>query len=137
MITWLVAQLGPLGLPERLRKPLAWVAVSIVAALLLWGAYEAWKASVIEDHETERLTDAIKAYDGSAEQRAADTITNIIANKDRSEAIETAAASEAAKPVEQRAKLPPTTLAANCVRLRQAYTARELAKMSAFQEHCR
>ncbi|MCW1431413.1 hypothetical protein [Novosphingobium sp. JCM 18896] len=132
----LIPLLTSWGVPEKLRQPFQWLAVIIAALGLLWAGKAIYDASVIEKHEQGRATDAIAAYSTSAEQRAADTITGIIASKDREDAIATAAASEAAKPVDQRAKLPPTTLALNCARFRQAYTARELAKNAVYQEKC-
>lgn len=136
-MNFLLPLLAEWGVPKAVRKPLQWAILIGPFIAVFFSVKALYEASVINDHEKDRIVEAVPAYSNAAEQRAADTITGIIANKDRVEAIETAAASEAAKPVEQRAKLPPTTQAFNCVRVRQAYTARELAKMAAYQEHCR
>ncbi len=52
----------------------------------------------------------------------------MIASQTREEEIAKAAASEQAKQPKQRATLPPTTIALNCQRLRQAYSSAELAE---------
>ena len=128
IIAWITSQLAGLNVPQRLREPLAWVMIALTALAILWAGYEAWKAVVIRDHETERMTDAIQAYDGAAEQRAADVITGILEDKARVDAINAAPSGGV---------LPPTTRALNCERFRQAYSARELAKMPAYNEVCK
>ena len=127
-MTFLIPLLTSWGVPEKLRQPLQWLAVTVALGLLLWTGKSIYDASVIEQYETERQGDAIKAYDGAAEQRAADAITGILEDKARVDAINAAPSGGV---------LPPTTLALNCKRMEQAYTARELAKMSAYQEVCR
>lgn len=56
----------------------------------------------------------------SAEERSDDAMQGTIASKARETEIAKAAASEQAKPPQQRATLPPTMIALNCERLRQA-----------------
>ena len=133
----ILLKLASWGVPEGLRKPIAVLGAIALVLGLLWGAKAIYDASVIEDHENERAIESIEARDTSAEERAFDAIQGIIADKDRVEVVEEAAAVESAKPVEQRAKLPPTTRALNCKRMQQAFTAKELAKMPAYQRECK
>ncbi len=56
--------------------------------------------------------------------------------RERELAIAQAEASESARPAEEQATLPSTTVALNCQRLRKAYSATELAKMAGYQEKC-
>ena len=128
--------LFPLTWPEPLRKAAAWATVAVTVAAVLWGAKAAYDASVIGDHEERRTIRSIEARDASAEERAHDAIEGILADQQRQIAIAKAEAEEAAKPVEERAALPPTTKALNCKRMEQAFTQAELAKMTAYQREC-
>ena len=105
------------------------------------GAWTLWlhfhDAKVVDQHETARQAAASGATVRSAEQRADDAVQGLIVEQAREMAIAKAEASEAAKPIEQRAVLPPTSLALNCDRLLRAYISAELAKMSAYQEKCK
>lgn len=135
MITSLIA-LFPLSWPESLRKAAAWASVAIAAALLLWGAWEALKGWIIEEEDQDRAVESMGAHNQSAEQRAIDAVVDMTHDRLRNEAIEAVEASEAAKPPAERATLPPSTTAMNCVRMREAYSKADLAKMPAFKEHC-
>lgn len=131
-----ILSLFPLTWPEPLRKAAAWASIAVAAFALLWAAKAAYDASVIDDHETDRAVESMDAHNQSAEQRAIDAVVNIVAENERERAVAAAEASEAAKPVEQRAKLPPTTRALNCARMRQAYTKAELERMAEFKREC-
>lgn len=45
------------GMKEKTAGPVAYVAAAIAALLFLFGAYQAWKAVVISEHETEKRAD--------------------------------------------------------------------------------
>lgn len=134
LLIWLFARTG---LPQRLLRPLAWATVVIAVIALLWLAKTMYDRSVIQGHEQERETKAVEARDRSAEERADDAVRNIIDQQERDAAIAEAALKEAQKPESERAKLPPTTIAANCTRLRKAYSAAELARLEAYRELCK
>lgn len=134
--------------PERFQRLIAWILAAIallvlVAALVaaVWAGTKLWlhfhDAKVVEQHEEARQAAAKDATVKSAEERADDAVQGLIVEQARETAIAKAEASEAAKPVDQRAVLPPTTMALNCARLLHAYSSTELAKMPAYQEHCR
>jgi hypothetical protein len=55
----------------------------------------------------------------------------------RQEAIAKEGESDAAKPPEARAVVPPTTIACRCAQLRRTYSSEQLGKMPAYQEKCR
>lgn len=109
--------------------------LALIAAGALWLHFH--DAKVITTHEDARQAAATDATVKSAEERADDAVQGLIVEQARETAIAKAEASEAAKPIEQRAALPPTTIALNCARLLHAYSSTELAKMPAYQEHCR
>lgn len=136
MIGAIVTQFAAWGLPEPLRRIAAWATVVVGVIALLWSAKAIYDASVIEGHETDRTITSMEQHNASAEQRAIDAVVNIAAENARESAVATAEASEAAKPASERAKLPPTTKALNCARMRQAYTKGELGRMREFQENC-
>lgn len=110
LITIIAAKFGALGVPEPLRKVAAWAALVLAVFLLLWGAKAAYDASVIRDHEKDQTVKAIDALDQSAEDRANDAITNILKDKDRNDAINSAPTGGTLSPAER---------ALNCERLRQ------------------
>ncbi|MFD2134572.1 hypothetical protein ACFSLT_03830 [Novosphingobium resinovorum] len=103
---------------------------------LLWWLVHQHNARVIERHEEKRETAANHARERSAEERADDAVQNIIADHARETEIAKAAASEAVKGPKQRATLPPTSVALNCQRMRQAYPKSDLAKIPAYQKRC-
>jgi hypothetical protein len=134
--------------PERFQRFIAWMLAGfallvLVAALVaaVWAGTKLWlhfhDAKVVEQHEDARQAAATDATVKSAEKRSADAIQGLVVEQARETAIAKAEASEAARPIEQRAILPPTTIALNCARLLHAYSSTELAKMPAYQEHCR
>jgi hypothetical protein len=124
-------------LPSGIR----WALAGIAAALVLAVVWATWlhfhDAGVIEQHEVKREAAAAPARELSAEERAVDALANQMAKGQRDQAIVKAAASEAAKPPEARATIPPTTIARRCVQLLRAYSSEQLARMPAYQEKCR
>lgn len=124
------------ALPSAVRWIIAGVALAIVLAI----AWAIWlhthDAKVIDQHEAAINQAAAPASEQAAEDRAADALENAQLRSERDDAITKAQAVEAAKPVEQRAALPPTTVALNCARMRQAYSAAELAKVAAYRTAC-
>ncbi|KQM18370.1 hypothetical protein [Novosphingobium sp. Leaf2] len=124
------------ALPRGVKLALA--AIALLA--LLWAAWAIWlhthDAKVIDQHEAAINQAAAPASQVAAEDRAADALENAQLRSERDDAITKAEAVEAAKPVEQRAALPPTTVALNCARMRQAYSAAELVKVAAYKERC-
>lgn len=139
MITaaWAATRLWFSGLPDGARRAALWIALALLTIALMWWFFRQHDAKVIERHEDKREAAANDARGRSAEERADDAIAGIIAEQARETEIAKAAASEAAKAPEARAALPPTTIALNCQRLRQSYTAAELKNISAYQEKCR
>lgn len=125
------------GIPERLHRVVTWIALAILCVALIAWWFARHDAKVIERHEDKREAVASDARERSAEERADDAVQNILAEQEREKEIAQAAASEAAKPPEHRAALPPTSVALNCNRLLRSYSAAELAKMPAYQEKCR
>lgn len=121
MLKWLFIPLG--------------LAAALAGAALLW--LHMHDTKVVQQSDAQRTVQALPALDTAAQDRAIDAVANITAANAREAAITTADATEAAKPPEDRATLPPTTLALNCARLRRAYSAAQLAKIPAYQEHCR
>lgn len=128
VITFLAAKFGMWGVPEPIRKAAAWAALITAALALLWAGKAIYDASVVREHETERAVKSIDARDKSAEDRADDAVRNLLAEKDREGAIKAAP--------NAGATLAPSTVAANCARLRAAYSAEELAKSAAYRELC-
>lgn len=134
--------------PERFQRGVAWILagfalLALVAALVatVWGGARLWMrfhdAEVVEGHEEKRGAAASGAREISAEERAIDAVTNFQAEREREEAIAKAEATEAAKPPELRAVVPPTTIARRCAQLLRTYSSEQLAKMAAYQEKCR
>ncbi|MGF7152601.1 hypothetical protein [Novosphingobium gossypii] len=132
---------------ERFRKAVAYallgVAVILVVGTLLSAGRWAWntwldneRANAVQAEQVKQQVATADARGRSAEERADDAIHEMIASQTREEEIAKAAASEQAKQPKQRATLPPTTIALNCQRLRQAYSSAELAKMSEYQRVC-
>lgn len=126
-----------LGIPERLHRAAMWAGLAVLCIALIWLWLNFHDAKVVEQHEDARQAAATDATVKSAEERADDAIQGLVVEQARETAIAKAEASEAAKPIEQRAVLPPTTIALNCARLLHAYSSAELAKMAAYQEHCK
>lgn len=137
MIGLIAPLLVRIGIPERLHRAVIWVALAALCAVLVAWWFARHDAKVIERHEVKREASASDARELSAEERAADAMEGLIVEQARERDIAKAAASEAAKPPEQRAALPPTSVALNCNRLLRSYSAAELAKMPAYQEKCR
>ena len=141
---FLIRLVASLGIPERFRRIAAYVAGFLAVLALcaaLWGAWTLfWRhhdAKVIETSDAARTAAIAPAIDDAAQQRAIDAVANVAAEQSREAAIAKAEASEAARPIEQRAVVPPTTVALNCERLRRAYSAAELGEMARYQEVCR
>lgn len=136
IITFLAAKFGLWGVPDAIKRPLAWATVIIATIALIWAGWAILKASIVEDHEQEKVIESIKALDSAAEERANDAIRDLMTDQDRSDAIEEAAKKQEALPPEERATLPPTTIALNCKRIAQAYTKEQLEKLAVYQEKC-
>jgi len=141
---FLIRMVTQIGIPERFRRIAAYFAGFLAVLALcaaLWGAWTLfWRhhdAKVIEVSDAKRDAAIVPALDDAAQERAIDAVANLAAEKEREAVIAKAEASEAAKPVEQRAVIPPTTVALNCERLRRAYSAAELGKMARYREVCR
>lgn len=117
-----------------------WVLAGIVAAILIGIAWALWLDAhddrVIERHEQQRELVGSKAREKSAEEAAVDALRNQMERDKRDAAIAKAAASEEAKPPEERATTTPQALALMCAIAREDYTADELAEMPEYQEHC-
>jgi hypothetical protein len=129
IITFLAANFVPKLVPEPLRKAAAWAILITAAVAFLWTAKIMYDRSIVHDHEQERAAKSIDARDKSAEERADDAVRNLLAEKDREGAIKAAP--------NAGATLAPSTVAANCARLRAAYSAEELAKSDAYRELCK
>lgn len=124
-------------LPSGIRWALAGMSAALVLALV-WATWlQFHDADVVERREVKREAAAAPAREIAADERIADAFANQRLRDERDAAIAKAAAAEAAKPIDQRATLPPTTVALNCARLLHAYSSAELAKMRAYQEMCR
>lgn len=137
MIGLLVPIFLRLGVVERVARVLAWIALAVGVALLMWALVAIYDRYVIDRHEAEREVAAAPAHSQSAAERLSDKLADTMADKARLEAIEKAADVEKAKPPEERAKLPPTTRALNCQLLRENYTPAELAKSDAYKINCK
>ncbi|HUD28945.1 MAG TPA: hypothetical protein VMQ93_08750 [Novosphingobium sp.] len=133
--------------PERFQRIVAWILAGLalllailVLAAAIWGASKLWiarhDAAVVERHEEKREAAAADATVKSAEERAVDALANQMDRSERDQAIATAAASEASKPPEARATVPPTTLARRCAQFRQSCSVEQLAKMPTYQKVC-
>lgn len=129
IITFLAANFIPRLIPEPLRKAAVWATIIAIAIALTWTGKAIYDRSVIRDHEQERAAKSIEARDKAAEERAADTIRDRMAENEREEAIRSAP--------NGNATLAPSTQALNCERIRQAYTKEQLAKLAVYQERCR
>jgi hypothetical protein len=136
-MTLILPLLAHLGIPDTLRKPVQYLVLALVAAGLIWAAVAAYNAAVIDRHEERRAVDQIPAIEKSAEERAIDAVTNIMAEKEREAEIDKVARDEAAKPPEARATLDPYATAAACTVLRQQHSAAVLAKLENYKEMCR
>lgn len=129
MIGLIIPLVAKLGVPKRFQRIAAWIGVVATAIALLWAGWAILKASIIDDHEKNRAVRSIDARDKSAEERADDAVRNLLAEKDREGAIKAAP--------NAGATLAPSTVAANCARLRAAYSAEDLAKSDAYRELCK
>ncbi|TYC93060.1 hypothetical protein [Novosphingobium sp. BW1] len=112
----------------------AWYAIGIVlivAAFFTWNHFD--NQAAIENYERQIEARANDARERSAEDRAQDAVTNLIAEQEREAAIAKAEASEAAKEPEKRAGLSPQEIALNCARLKQV----KLTDSPAYKELCR
>jgi hypothetical protein len=87
IMAFLTAHFARWGVPQRFREPLAWITLILAAIALLASMKALYDASVIDDHETERAVRSIDARDKAAEDRAADTIANSQAERERNDAI--------------------------------------------------
>lgn len=136
VITLLAAKFGLWGVPERFRNAAAYALLAIAVIALIWAVKAIYDRSVVEDHEQEKVIESIKALDSAAEERANDAIRDLMTDQDRSDAIEGAAKKQEALPPEERATLPPTTVALNCKRIAQAYTKEQLEKLVVYKDKC-
>lgn len=112
----------------------------VVAPLLLWLAKSAYDASAVESELPPRTVGSLEAPDTTAEDRAYEAIREIVDEKAQTEVEVVEKAPETTAPHQQpkpSAAIPPTTLALNCKRLKEAYSASELETMTEYQEHCR
>lgn len=129
MISLVLPLIAKLGVPERFQRIAAWAALIIAAIALLASAKAIYDRSVIADHEKYKTVESIEARDKAAEERAADTIRNADAERQREEAIRTAP--------NAGATVAPSTRALNCKRIEKAYTKEQLERITAYQERCR
>lgn len=106
----ILLKLADWGVPESLRKPIAYVGGALLVLALLWGLKAAYDASVVADHEADIAADTINARDDAADERASDAILNAGNEKDLNDAI-------SAAPI--GGNLPPAQFAADCERLRK------------------
>lgn len=116
----IAALLLRLGIPERLHRALTYVAIALVCLAVIWWWFRQHDAKVIERHQDEIQRKDAPASERAAEDRAQDTINNVIAEKSREAEIAKAEAAEQAKAPEARATIPPQNRALNCERLRRA-----------------
>lgn len=108
---WLLTKFALWGVPEGLRKPLAYGGAAVLALLLFVVLKGCYDSSIIDSHEDKRAVAGIEARDEAADERAADTIRNTEAEKELHDAIDSAPKGGA---------LSPADLALNCQRLRNA-----------------
>lgn len=136
MIGFILPLVAHLGVPERFRNAAAYALLAIAVIALIWAVKAIYDRSVVEDHEQEKVIESIKALDSAAEERANDAIRDLMTDQDRSDAIEEAAKKQEALPPEERATLPPTTIALNCKRIAQAYTKEQLDRLAVYKDKC-
>ncbi len=108
-MSFLIAIFARWGLPEQVRKPLAYATAILAALALLWAAKALYDRSVIADHEAKQQAEAIEARDRAADARAADAIVNAQTEKELHDAINAAPTG---------GSLSPAARALACERLR-------------------
>lgn len=128
--------LGRLDIAKPFRRAAICGALAAGAVAVVWVWLVHRDAKVIERHEAEVKAAAAPALEKAAEERVTDAFENQRLRDQRDAAIAKAEAMEQAKAPEARSTLAPTAVALNCVRMRQAYSAAELAKMAAYRERC-
>lgn len=132
-----ITGLFPVKWPEWLKIIAAWVIIIVAVVLALVGLKTAYDASVVRNHEQNKTSAAIEAYDDSATARAIDAVKNLRANDARMAEIEAASKSEITKPPDQRATTTPQARAFLCAVLKEEYSVDQLAKMPEYRENCR
>lgn len=110
MIGLIAPLLLRVGIPERLHRAVAWIALAVLCAALVAWWFASHDAKVIERHEEKREAAASDAKERSAEDRANDAIINMINERDREDAIKTA-------PTGSAVSAPDLRL--NCLRLKK------------------
>lgn len=135
-IPFILKFLDSIGIPEPFQKILQWVVLVALAVGAFFAVKAIYDASVVEDYENKRTITSVESHNSAAEERAYDKMRELMDDQRREEAIAKAEAEQLKLPPERRDKLPATTLAANCQKMREAFTKKELAKMPVFQERC-
>lgn len=116
MIAFLLPLLGQIGIPEPLRKIVAYVGLALLAIALLGLAKCTYDNSIITAHDDKITAKTVKkdsdAKEKSSAERAADTAAIIKAEKERNDAIINGPA----------VKPSPASIRHNCERLRRSGT---------------
>lgn len=116
MITFLTPILASLGVPEGLRKLVAWAGLIVLAVSVLGLSKCAYDRSLIRSHDAEVTAETLKkdsaAKEQAATERATDTETISKAEKERNDAINNG----------QPNKPSAASVRLNCDRLRRAGT---------------
>lgn len=107
---WAAVRLWFSGFTPAASRIAAGVALAIVAGLFIWWWFKTHDDRVIERHQAQQREQDVKALDMSAEERAADAMTNLINEKEREDAITAAPEGGAVSDADLRL---------NCLRLRK------------------
>jgi len=116
MISFLFPLLARVGVPEPLRKAVAYASLAVAVLALLGLAKCTYDRSLIRNHDAEVTAETVKkdsaAKEHASEERANDTAIINQAEKDRNDAINKGPA----------VKPSPASIRHNCERLRRAGT---------------
>jgi hypothetical protein len=116
MISFLFPLLARVGVPEPLRKAVAYASLAVAVLALLGLAKCTYDRSLIRNHDAEVTAETVKkdsaAKEQASEERANDTAIINQAEKDRNDAINKGPA----------VKPSPASIRHNCERLRRAGT---------------
>lgn len=116
MIGFLLPLLARVGVPEALRKAVAYASLAIALIALLGLVKCSYDRSLIRKHDAEVSAEAVKkdtaAKEQASQERANDTATINQAEKERNDAINRGPA----------VKPSPASIRHNCERLRRAGT---------------
>ena len=97
-MTWLIAALARWGVPEGIRKPLAWLSAALAVLALLWLVRAFYDRSVIERHAAEVEAKASDLRERAADERVNDAATNAASEKGLNDAINKAPATGTVSP---------------------------------------